>query len=368
LSNLYNGGEGRIIESDEEDLILLALFNENYDDSTGTFTSPTLTGTETYDDPLVTDARGPLEPKMRFIPGLAMIKSNGEVLFYLEDALGSVMALANDEEAVTGVYQYDAWGNALVEPEDDTNPYRWCGMWGYYWDANAQMYLLGLRWYDPHAGRFITQDPIGFAGSGINLFAYTANNPLNITDPIGLGFWKSLAKGLVKGLVVGFVTAGAVTAVAVAVVAAAPAAAAAVTGTLLVAGAVGLIVAVASTVTSVVEVAGDPSDANAEKLGFNLGALGGAALGGRATGRFVSTRLSPPGHKPEPGAKVWTWRYECEHKWRYDWNQSFGQNWSAAMRTGPTPIGAAASTAGTAAGTDITTDEVIRTIRNNDSP
>ncbi len=40
------------------------------------------------------------------------------------------------------------------------------------------------RYYDPNAGRFITRDPIGYDG-GINLYAYTANNPVNDADPDG---------------------------------------------------------------------------------------------------------------------------------------------------------------------------------------
>ena len=41
-----------------------------------------------------------------------------------------------------------------------------------------------FRYYDPDAGRFISQDPIGLAG-GINLYSY-APNPLNWVDPLGL--------------------------------------------------------------------------------------------------------------------------------------------------------------------------------------
>ena len=34
------------------------------------------------------------------------------------------------------------------------------------------------RYYDPKAGRFISEDPIGFGG-GTNLFSYVLANPVN---------------------------------------------------------------------------------------------------------------------------------------------------------------------------------------------
>ena len=40
-------------------------------------------------------------------------------------------------------------------------------------------------YYHPQLGRFISQDPIGFAG-GLNLYAYCGNDPINFTDPLGL--------------------------------------------------------------------------------------------------------------------------------------------------------------------------------------
>jgi hypothetical protein len=42
------------------------------------------------------------------------------------------------------------------------------------------------RWYDPQVGRFISEDPIGFAGGDINLYGYVKNNPLGFRDPTGL--------------------------------------------------------------------------------------------------------------------------------------------------------------------------------------
>jgi RHS repeat-associated protein len=40
------------------------------------------------------------------------------------------------------------------------------------------------RWYDPMTGRFITKDPVLFLG-GYNVYAYAANDPVNLIDPDG---------------------------------------------------------------------------------------------------------------------------------------------------------------------------------------
>jgi RHS repeat-associated protein len=42
------------------------------------------------------------------------------------------------------------------------------------------------RWYDPALGRWLSEDPIGFAGDPWNLYRYVGNAPTNATDPTGL--------------------------------------------------------------------------------------------------------------------------------------------------------------------------------------
>ena len=41
------------------------------------------------------------------------------------------------------------------------------------------------RYYDPGAGRFTQEDPIGLAG-GLNLYGFAGSNPANFSDPFGL--------------------------------------------------------------------------------------------------------------------------------------------------------------------------------------
>jgi RHS repeat-associated protein len=48
------------------------------------------------------------------------------------------------------------------------------------------LYYYRARYYDPKACRFLTKDPIGFAGGDVNLYRYVTNNPINWIDPEGL--------------------------------------------------------------------------------------------------------------------------------------------------------------------------------------
>lgn len=40
--------------------------------------------------------------------------------------------------------------------------------------------------FDPSLGRWLTADPIGYAGGDENLYRYEGGNPVNVTDPSGL--------------------------------------------------------------------------------------------------------------------------------------------------------------------------------------
>jgi RHS repeat-associated protein len=54
------------------------------------------------------------------------------------------------------------------------------------WDKETGLYYYRARYYDPMEGRFVSKDPISFAGGDVNLYGYVLNNPINYVDPKGL--------------------------------------------------------------------------------------------------------------------------------------------------------------------------------------
>ena len=72
----------------------------------------------------------------------------------------------------------------------------------YYYDNETGFYYLQSRYYDPEVGRFIHADSQLTTGNvtGMNLFAYCGNNPVNMTDEDGT--WPSWATKLLVGAAV----------------------------------------------------------------------------------------------------------------------------------------------------------------------
>src|SRR5437868_6688772 len=96
------------------------------------------------------------------------------------DERGSVAAVSDaNGDVVTAVNRYDEYGNV-----QGTLTGRF-GYTGQAWVPEIGMAYYRARIYNPALGRFMQSDPIGFGG-GMNPYAYTGNNPVNFTDPLGL--------------------------------------------------------------------------------------------------------------------------------------------------------------------------------------
>ncbi len=85
---------------------------------------------------------------------------------------------------VVASYEYDAFGRTLAQsgPMADVFPFRFSTK---YYDAEADLYYYGYRYYSPELGRWLTRDPIEEDG-GDNLYAFCDNCPLNFADYNGL--------------------------------------------------------------------------------------------------------------------------------------------------------------------------------------
>ncbi len=104
------------------------------------------------------------------------------------DAQGSVFALANSSGNLTTQYVYDPFGSTSISGAANSNPFQYTGREN---DGNG-LYYYRARYYSPIFGRFISEDPLHFAG-GVNFYAYASDNPINFTDPLGLYSWWDFA-------------------------------------------------------------------------------------------------------------------------------------------------------------------------------
>jgi len=100
----------------------------------------------------------------------------------LTDHLGTPVLMADANGAVFWRAEISAYGELRdQEGERHACPFRWPGQ---YEDAETGLYYNRFRYYDPEAGQYASQDPIGLAG-GPALYAYV-HDPLAWVDPLGL--------------------------------------------------------------------------------------------------------------------------------------------------------------------------------------
>ena len=114
-----------------------------------------------------------------FVP-LALI--SGEASYrYHTDPNGCPTRLTKDDGKVVWAARHDVWGRARVAVSEVANPIR---LQGQYEDVETGLHYNRYRYYDPMAGQFVSQDPIGLHG-GLNTYAYGPNANSWI-DPLGL--------------------------------------------------------------------------------------------------------------------------------------------------------------------------------------
>ncbi|MFF2102279.1 RHS repeat-associated core domain-containing protein [Streptomyces sp. NPDC058202] len=111
---------------------------------------------------------------------LNSMTTGGKTYFYLTDALGSVVALADTDGNKVDSYTYSPRGARILAQSSEpvAQPYRFAGN---YHDPTG-LYHLQARYYDANIGRFTQPDP---SGQEQNPYLYAEGDPVNRIDPNG---------------------------------------------------------------------------------------------------------------------------------------------------------------------------------------
>ncbi|QHM77344.1 Putative deoxyribonuclease RhsC [Mixta theicola] len=122
-------------------------------------------------------------------------QTDARIHYYHNDLNGCPLRLTDGDGNITWEAHYHAWGGVKRLTQQVHNPLRFQGQ---YYDKETGLHYNRYRYYNPHSGSFISQDPIGLLG-GVNVYQY-APNPISWIDPLGLSC-SSDAKALRENMV-----------------------------------------------------------------------------------------------------------------------------------------------------------------------
>ena len=96
------------------------------------------------------------------------------------DERGSVIAITDTSGASIATNRYDEYG---IPQSGNIGRFQYTGQT---WVPELGLYYYKARFYSPTLGRFMQADPIGYK-DGVNWYAYVDDDPVNRSDPSGLG-------------------------------------------------------------------------------------------------------------------------------------------------------------------------------------
>lgn len=120
---------------------------------------------------------------------LGYVDADGALTVAHTDELGGIVALSRTDSAILHTAQYGPHGEDWGRTGTNPTPFAWLGGFGVQRLPQdtflGDLYLTRHRLYAPAQQRFLSSDPLGFAG-GLNLYAYGNGNSLAYIDPLGL--------------------------------------------------------------------------------------------------------------------------------------------------------------------------------------
>ena len=106
-----------------------------------------------------------------------------QVNYFHCDQIGLPREMTDGEGRLLWFGNYGGWGK-LTEETNIANAHQPFRLQNQYCDGETGLHYNFFRYYDPHSGRFVTQDPIRLWGGG-NFYQFAANAQEWI-DPLGL--------------------------------------------------------------------------------------------------------------------------------------------------------------------------------------
>jgi RHS repeat-associated protein len=100
------------------------------------------------------------------------------------DNLGTPRDIVSNGGALADHLVFSSFGQDVYE--SNSSVLHWAGFAGGHIDGNTGLVNNYHRWEDPAVGRWISQDPKGFAAGDANLVRYSGNSVTDVVDPSGL--------------------------------------------------------------------------------------------------------------------------------------------------------------------------------------
>ena len=116
------------------------------------------------------------------------------VVWALGDNQGTVRDVVDGGGVILNHVNYDSFGRVVSQTSSGVE-FRF-GYTGREQDNETGFDYYRARYYDAGVGRFISEDPLGFAAGDGNIYRYVGNSPTNGTDPFGLFDWGELQEKL----------------------------------------------------------------------------------------------------------------------------------------------------------------------------
>jgi RHS repeat-associated protein len=98
------------------------------------------------------------------------------LFFYHADGLGSITSMTDAGGRIVQTCDYSSFGSPSHRGNRVRQPFAFAGR---EWDRETGLYFHRARYYDPVTGRYLSKDPLGFAGGDENLYRAVENNPIN---------------------------------------------------------------------------------------------------------------------------------------------------------------------------------------------